>query len=128
MELNESRRQHIGVFLLVVIIFLSGYIVYSQKSEPVKFEPAPRNLVNSNNNVAVADKSENIENKSTQIININTASLEDLDTLPGIGEKTAQKIIDYRKSNGSFKTKEAIMDVSGIGESKYSQIKDLISI
>lgn len=121
MEISETRRQHIGIFLLSAVIFLSGYIVYSQKSEPVNYVPAARNESNNTN-------STNDVKKSGQPVNINNASLEDLDTLPGIGEKTAQKIIDYRKSNGLFKTKEAIMDVSGIGESKYSQIKDLISI
>ena len=46
--------------------------------------------------------------------------------MPGIGEKTAEKILQYRETNGSFKTKEDIMKVSGIGESKYEKIKDLI--
>ena len=61
-------------------------------------------------------------------VNINTASLEELDTLPGIGESTANKIINYRKENGKFKSIEEIKEVSGIGDSKYEQIKDLIEI
>jgi competence protein ComEA len=128
MEINEVRRQHIGVFLLAAVIFLSGYIVYSQKSEPVNYVPVARNEVNNGKSTNDVKTSGSVVNKSVQIININTASLEDLDTLPGIGEKTAQKIIEHRKANGPFKTKEAIMDVSGIGESKYSQIQDLINI
>lgn len=65
-------------------------------------------------------------NNST--ININTASLGELDTLPGIGPALAQRIIDYRQANGGFKTTEEIKNVSGIGEKKYESIKDLISI
>lgn len=61
-------------------------------------------------------------------VNINTASLEELDTLPGIGESTANKIINYRKENGKFKSIEEIKEVSGIGDSKYEKIKDLIEI
>ena len=61
-------------------------------------------------------------------VNINTASKEKLETLPGIGETTAQKIIDYREANGKFKTIEDIKNVSGIGESKYESLKDKITV
>ena len=61
-------------------------------------------------------------------VNINTATKEELDTLPGIGESTATKIMNYREENGKFKTIEEIKEVSGIGDSKYEQIKDLIEI
>ena len=64
----------------------------------------------------------------TGLVNVNTASLEELDTLPGIGPVTAQKIIDYRTTNGPFQSIEAIMDVSGIGPATYARIKDLISV
>ncbi|AUS97544.1 hypothetical protein CDQ84_10235 [Clostridium thermosuccinogenes] len=61
-------------------------------------------------------------------ININTATLEELDTLPGIGAATAQKIIDYRQKNGKFKKISDIMQVSGIGASKFDKIKDIITV
>jgi competence protein ComEA len=61
-------------------------------------------------------------------ININSAGLEELDTLPGIGPVTAQKIIDYRQANGPFQTLEAIMDVSGIGPATFERLKDLITV
>ena len=70
------------------------------------------------------------ENKTTknQKININTATLEELDTLDGIGKSTAEKIIEYRKQNGKFKTIEDLKNVSGIGESKYEKIKEKITV
>lgn len=61
-------------------------------------------------------------------VNINTAGVEELDTLPGIGPATAQSILDYRDANGPFATIEDIMNVSGIGPAKFGQIKDLITV
>lgn len=61
-------------------------------------------------------------------ININTATLELLDTLPGIGPSTAQKIVDYRDEVGMFTKIEDLMNVSGIGEAKFDKIKDQITV
>lgn len=61
------------------------------------------------------------------LIDINTAGKEELISLPGIGDKTADKIIDYREGN-LFKTIEDIKNVSGIGEKKFEAIKDMIKV
>ena len=60
------------------------------------------------------------------MININTADIKELIQLPGIGQVTAQNIINYRSTSGSFKTIEEIKNVSGIGDRKFEQIKDKI--
>lgn len=65
-------------------------------------------------------------NPSDDLLDINRASLEQLQTLPGIGPTTAQNIIDYRNEVGYFETIEDIKNVSGIGESTFNNIKDLI--
>ena len=59
-------------------------------------------------------------------VNINTATKEELDALPGIGPVKAQAIVDYRTKNGPFKTPEDIMKVSGIKEGTFAKIKDQI--
>jgi len=64
----------------------------------------------------------------TDLIDINTATSFELDTLPGIGPTTAQKIIDYRDENGPFLSIEDIINVSGIGPGTYERIKDLITV
>jgi competence protein ComEA len=61
-------------------------------------------------------------------ININTASQEDLESLPEIGPKTAAKIIEYRTMNGAFTSIEDIQKVNGIGPKTYEAIKDLITV
>ena len=64
----------------------------------------------------------------SEIININTATATELDSLPGIGYTTATNIIEYRTNNGLFTAKEQIKLVNGIGDVIYEQIKDLITI
>ncbi len=61
-------------------------------------------------------------------ININTATVEELDTLPGIGPTTAQAIVDYRFQFGSFLNIQAIQNVPGVGPATYDLIKDLITV
>lgn len=61
-------------------------------------------------------------------ININTASLAELDTLPGIGPSFAQKIINYREEKGTFKTLEDLERVSGIGPATFAKLKDMIEV
>lgn len=68
------------------------------------------------------------ENQEKIKVNINTANLQKLETLPGVGETTAQKIIDYRNQNGKFSKKEDLKNVNGIGDSKYEKIKEYIEV
>lgn len=70
---------------------------------------------------------ENVEAVESSIVNINTASVEKLSTLVGIGKSTAEKIVKYREENGYFNSIEDIMNVSGIGENKFNNIKDDIT-
>lgn len=69
-----------------------------------------------------------INNDQNQLININTAQIETLCTLNGIGEIRAESIIEYRNSNGGFETIEEIMQVKGIGEKTFEAIKDDIMV
>lgn len=88
------------------------------------------------NKVSIITSNENNENNennnnssvSSSLININIASIEELTTLPGIGESKAQNIINYREENGYFKTIDEIKNVNGIGEATFDQLKKYITV
>ena len=61
-------------------------------------------------------------------IDINSATIDQLQLLPGIGEALAQRIIDYRTEHGEFAAIEELMNVSGIGEKKFTALRDYIKI
>ena len=65
---------------------------------------------------------------SGDLVNLNTATLDQLESLPGIGPVLAQKILDYRTENGPFKTIEGLMDVSGIGDKRFADLKPHITV
>lgn len=61
-------------------------------------------------------------------MNINTAGIDELDRLPGIGEATARAIVEEREANGPFSVPEDLMRVSGIGEKKYAKLEAMICV
>lgn len=79
----------------------------------------------------IATPVEQVITTTTELININTASVTELDSLPGIGPTLAQRIIDYRTQNGPFRTIEDITNVVGLGNvggPTFERIKDLITV
>jgi len=62
------------------------------------------------------------------VVNINTASAKDLEVLPGVGAKTAERIIAYRQKNGLFKKIEELMNVQGIGEKSFLKLKPQLTV
>jgi len=65
---------------------------------------------------------------TTAVVNINTASAAELDGLPGIGAKTAARIVEYRQKNGPFKKVEELMNVRGVGEKNFLKLKPQLTV
>lgn len=118
-QTQESRERRIFYTVLVIYLLicvglfafhrLSGRAAYVSASE-IKSETTVQ---------AMSDR---------LLININTATADELTALEGIGEKTAENIVEYRENNNGFLSIEELMEVSGIGEAKFEKIKDKITV
>jgi competence protein ComEA len=65
---------------------------------------------------------------SASPVNLNTATVADLEKLPGIGPATAARIVEYRQKNGAFKKAEELMNIQGIGEKTFLKLKSLVTV
>lgn len=104
--------------------------IYTNKEiEKLKLDLSSTDYMIKECNCPVVNNTTCLNNSSiNEKININKATKEELMTLDGIGEAKAQDIINYRETNGAFKNIEDIKNVSGIGDSAYTKIKNNITI
>ncbi len=120
MKTLKSVNTLILLFALLVAI---GYII------ELKTEPAfNKTNVVITDTVTVTPSISPTETVSTYKTNINTAKIDELCKLKGIGKSTAQKIIDYRTENGAFKSVEDLLYIKGIGEKTLAEFKDSICV
>ncbi|MBF0926523.1 MAG: helix-hairpin-helix domain-containing protein [Clostridiales bacterium] len=91
-------------------------------------EKLEKEIVQTEPGIGIIQEGINTTSKKDSKVNINTANKEKLATLPGIGEGTAEKIIEYRSKTGKFNVIDEIKKIPGIGESKFKSLKDKITI
>lgn len=104
-------------------VLKDGQKVYIPKNDDTEEEEI---IIQGNGSDIILDNGRD-ESSNTKV-NINTATTQQLQTLSGIGEGIANKIIQYRNENGKFNIIDDIKNVSGIGDSKYDSIKDYICV
>ncbi|MGM9534911.1 MAG: helix-hairpin-helix domain-containing protein [Intestinibacter sp.] len=93
-----------------------------------KSNSSNQNLSNNTSNRNSNLDSNQANSSNTNKININTAGIQELDAIPGVGEATANKILSYREENGNFRSIEEIKNVNGIGDKKYENMKESICV
>lgn len=118
-------KKIIAAILVTSALFVGVFIGTSQVLKSTVIIK-PENNIQQNIKPIVAKPSQNTDTDAR--VNINTADIDELKGLPGIGDALAERIISYRETNGDFKTEEEIMAVSGIGEGKFSAIRDHIKV
>lgn len=141
---KASFEPSVSNVLFLVLVATTGFIVGSQyrTNSPAAappsdaITPAPNEVI-AQLQSALSDPQSTPNNTSTQtpeeapsvgLVNINTASSSELDTLPGIGPSYAKAIIDYRTKNGPFVRVEDIQQVKGIGPKTFEKLKGKITL
>ena len=133
-SIQEAKEKDIHVSITGCVVYPGDYelTVYSSLEDLLDLAELKENYDISMYNMSIHLKdgdSIEIPCLSEKVrISINSGSINDLCLLPGIGEKIAHRIIDYRNENGFFQKIEDIKNVSGIGEAKFQKIKEYICL
>lgn len=118
-----SEKIIIKALISLTILMIAGVVAYN-----AFFKKEIQGVDFSLENKKISTQSRK-ESKTGCTINLNTASKKEImENISGIGEKTAAKIINYRKTNGGFKSKEEIMNIKGISIGKFKKIKNKITV
>jgi comEA protein len=140
-EIIYKYRYVIGATLVVIILLGLGVLGfnYYQKNNAAKEDASVATLKQQNDQLRqelaqgatkqiVSSSAQTAVQNQGDKININTASVEDLDKIPDVGPARAKLIIDYRSQNGGFKTIEEMKNIKGIGDKTFEKMKDSITI
>ncbi len=148
-------RKQEQILSVIALVLLAGIILYHVLSSPLRYEVTVEEEVTTETVVATTSVSLSFQNESppesepasetlsepvseapteapgidaTGKVNLNTATLEDLKTLKGVGDSKAQAIIDDRTENGPFGSVEDLTRVSGIGQKTFESLRDQITV
>lgn len=123
----KLRKTEIFSIVITVLFIISAAAVTFNNERSESVTASFKSIEYKNTNTSEISENQAIL-QDQDLININTASETELCTLPGIGEVLAGRIIQYRTEHGQFEGIDEIMEVSGIGVSKYEKIKNCITV
>lgn len=112
-------------FLIVLILVGSGFWGV-RRFAPAVFLGKPDLIAVPNEERSQDQATETLTSNKPELLNINTASVEELQTLPNIGVQMAQRIVDYRKQHGKFVSVDALQNVKGIGAKTLEKLKPFV--
>lgn len=127
----KMKKLASGACAVLFIAVAAGIGFWVKKYEPQNFVIETQTEAVTPSPASAAPEAEGAqapEGSTDGKININTATAAELDKLDGVGDKIAQRIIDYREAHGPFEVPEDLMKVSGIGTKKFAAIKDAICV
>ena len=118
---NFTREEKTALLFIIICFLLGIFISHLKQYHLLDF-------ISFDNKLEQANASDNIDKliKQTKTVNVNTASIEELTFLPGIGVSTAEKIIIYRKEHGLFHSPDDLKSIKGIGDRKVEKLKDFV--
>ena len=122
----RAKRYKTFLFIAIVIICAVVGMDVQKREKQYKSFFIERNEANAVEAPVIENEPSEIEEEL--MININTANVFELQLLEGIGEKTAERIIDYRNENGNFEVIEDLMRIDGIGKKKFDAVKENICV
>jgi len=119
----DLTRQEKTILLFLALAFVSGLGLnsYQNAQQRLELEVTPYKIK------AAREQADSFIEQQ-RFVNINSFNIDELTRLPGVGEKLAQRIVEYRKLNGPFRRKEQLKQVKGIGEKKFEKFKGLITL
>lgn len=117
-EIEQAQYVQTSILMGVLCLLCAGVILFQTLwPQPITIRENPESPAPS----AAASQQEGK-------VDLNTASAQELESLPGIGEKIAQAIVEYREEKGAFQTIRQVMEVEGVGEKTFEAIRDLITV
>lgn len=122
--MNMNRARH-GSRIALTTLALAATVAIAGGASPALLAPAAQAAPAAPRERA---RTQNVSEQKAEPIDINTADLETLVTLPGVGRAIAQRILDYRKEHGPFKKVEDLLNVRGIGDRSLANIRDKVTV
>lgn len=122
-----ERHYWRGVAFLIILILVGTGFWCLRYFNPALFLGQPDFIAAPNEELPDNGPTESIEEKP-RLLNINTATVEELQTLPGIGPQTAKKVVQYREEHGDFSSVDALTEVKDIGEKTLEKVKPYITV
>ena len=128
-QISKGVERHYwrGVAFLIVVILAGTGFWSLRRFNPTLFLGKPDFIAVPNEGKS-EEKPQLSGDEKPELLNINTASVEELQTLPSIGPQTARKIIQYRETQGDFTSVDALTEVKGIGEKTLEKVKPYIRV